>query len=160
MPDIHIIHNAYTFPLLRTIILFMNSNQIIPCSTFIISLELIFHQKWKLNLNTRPYCLLVIQWQLWWCSYHIAVCHRIKNIDKIMNHVATNLLVHLGSKHEVARITHTTPAAVICMVESMGSCYRNLLITPINVCAVRDLLGGASFVSLAGQHTFLLTKLR
>ena len=26
--------------------------------------------------------------------------------------------------------------------------------TPWNVCAVRDLLGGASFVSLAGQHTF------
>ena len=28
------------------------------------------------------------------------------------------------------------------------------MITPWNVCAVRDLLGGASFVSLAGQHTF------
>ena len=26
------------------------------------------------------------------------------------------------------------------------------------MCAVRDLLGGASFVSLAGQHTFLFDK--
>ena len=38
------------------------------------------------------------------------------------------------------------------------SCHCDLVIiiiaTPLNVCAVRDLLGGASFVSLAGQHTF------
>ena len=32
--------------------------------------------------------------------------------------------------------------------------YADSASTPWNVCAVRDLLGGASFVSLSGQHTF------
>ena len=33
-------------------------------------------------------------------------------------------------------------------------CFCYIISTPWNVCAVRDLLGGASVVRLAGQHTF------
>ena len=36
-----------------------------------------------------------------------------------------------------------------CLTDKHVSIYGH----PGNVCAVRDLLGGASFVSLAGQHT-------